>query len=481
MLHYILQILVFQLLFLILYDLFHKRDTFFVWNRLYLILTPLLSLTLPFIKIDTFKASTPAEYVLEIERVIKTTSDKLTHIEAAEMIFEYPEDLWVIIYLLGIIISSLILILKLHKLKILKTVSLKSIQNTKTIITIPNSNQAFSFWNSIYLGDGLSETSKKQILIHELVHVRHKHSLDQIWYEFLKIICWWNPLIYIYQSRVTLLHEYIADAAVISSNDKRNYIEHLLNATFQTQEITFVNHFFNHSLIKKRILMLQKSKSKSTAKFKYLFLIPVIIGILGYTSSKNESSIANEGTTRSAETSKSNIPQRTKVSKDDTTESTKKIVSTNTQTKKTPTNNIVNLPLKKKKAASKPSCINKNSVYDMKLDNYLKLTVGANTEVIVDVVSLTNGKRIRSKHLEKNVTSYIKNIPEDKYQLHIEYGTGYAEKTIDGVCTGYFKDSKAKKIDKNTLDFTTIKTKKGLNVPSYSLKLDLLSHKMSNN
>src|SRR5690606_30429911 len=49
---------------------------------------------------------------------------------------------------------------------------------------------------------------------------------------------------------------------------------------FNTQNISFINQFFNHSLIKKRITMLQKTKSKSIAKFKYFLMVPLMLGML---------------------------------------------------------------------------------------------------------------------------------------------------------------------------------------------------------
>ncbi len=55
MIHYILEYVAFQLVFLIIYDFFLKGETFFQWNRVYLIGTYVLSLFLPWIKIEAFK------------------------------------------------------------------------------------------------------------------------------------------------------------------------------------------------------------------------------------------------------------------------------------------------------------------------------------------------------------------------------------------------------------------------------------------
>ncbi|GAA3519274.1 hypothetical protein GCM10022393_36800 [Aquimarina addita] len=398
-------------------------------------MTPVLSLVLPFIKIETFKASTSQIYVTRIERVLTQSSQSLEIIGTTGS-EQHPTNWWLIVYLIGAGISFLLLILKLYKLKILKSVSFHAHLDNKKISILPNSKQAFSFWNTIYLGDTLDEDEKKQILVHELVHVEQKHSLDQLLFEILKILFWWNPLVYNYQSRITVLHEYIADAVVITTIDKRNYIDQLLNAAFQTQEITFVNQFFNQSLIKKRIIMLQKTKSKTISKFKYLFLIPVIAGILVYTScsddsNESENSLKNETTVATQE--------------------------------KTITQNDV-----------ETACLNKNASYDFNLDNYLRIENGKNTEAILNIVNVDTEKIVRSAHFVRSQMYYLRNIPEGKYRLDFVYGEDYVEETVNGVCTGFFKNLNITEIGEDILDFNTTTSTEGKNVPSYSLELDLI-------
>ncbi len=439
MLHYLLQTLAFQVLFLALYDVFHKKDTFFAWNRLYLIITPILSLVFPFIKIPALSSPTPQGYITQLERVITISSENLTVLGTTGP-EQNPTNWWIILYYVGAAISLVLLIMKFYKLNILTSFSFTSNVSNKKVVSLPNSNQAFSFWNTIYLGERLNEEEKKQILVHEMVHVEQKHSLDQICFEILKIVLWWNPMIYIYQSRITVLHEYLADEAVISTIDKRNYIEQLLNATFQTQEITFVNQFFNQSLIKKRIVMLQKSKSKTIARFKYLLLIPAITGVLTYTSCSQSTSNTEE----------------VDVVETDTQKATKRAIE-----------------LAKMAENAESECPNQNSEYDKKLDNYLEITSGKNAEVILHMVSTETEKEIRTVHLTRNQIYKIRHIPEGHYRLDIEYGEEYYEKTVDGVCKALFKNEKIKETGDQILDYTTVTTEKGLNVPSYRLTVDL--------
>ncbi|AXT52409.1 hypothetical protein D1818_16760 [Aquimarina sp. BL5] len=436
MFHYLLQVLIFQLLFLVIYDVLHKKDTFFNWNRLYLLAVPFLSLILPFIEIDFLNSSSAETYVLNIERTIiastKTIIPNINQTEAISKMSTQSVNWWIVIYFIGIIVSFILLILKFHKLHILRNVSNITRAFDKRIVVLSNSSHAFSFWNTIFLGDSLTEEEKKNIISHELVHVNHKHTIDQISIEILKILLWWNPLIYIYQARITLLHEYIADSVTISKVNQRNYIEQLLNAAFQTEKITFINQFFNQSLIKKRILMLQKSQSKSIAKFKYLLLIPVITGILTYTSCKDTDNAK-------------------------LTDAKERIQSSN-----------------------QSDCLNKDSKYDYTLDNYLKVTNGKHANIIAKIVSLKTSEVIRKAFITRSQTYFIRNIPEGVYRIDVIYGEEYAEKDVDGSCIGFLKKEVLFEQGQDILDFTAIVTNKGKHVPSYSLDIDLLPENLQN-
>lgn len=284
MIHYIIQIVAFQLLFLVVYDFFLKKETFFNINRGYLIVTPLLSLVLPFIKIEKFKEAVPQGYVFDLSGI-----DEQIAISEASVgwMNQLSSIQWVL--LLGSLVSLFLFIYKLLKIYQLKNKGEKVKHHHFTQVIIQKSAVAFSFFRNIFLGDEVFKKEHKHIIAHELVHINQKHSWDLIFYEILRIAFWFNPLIYIYQSRITELHEFIADAQTVKTNKKEHY-QHLLEEVFKTEKISFINQFFNHSLIKKRIVMLQKSKSKKIWQLKYLLLVPVLLGMLVYTSCEKDSS-----------------------------------------------------------------------------------------------------------------------------------------------------------------------------------------------
>ncbi len=310
MIHYILQILAFQLLFLLVYDLFLKKETFFNCNRVYLLTTPILSFILPFIQINAIQERVPREYLLELPSLLITNEILLPEIVIASSPSFYSlfmqTAVWQYLWYLGAVISLSLFVYKIFTIIKLKQTGVKTKTQHFNLVVLPNTQTAFSFFNTIYLGAEISEAKKSHILLHERVHIREYHSLDLIFFELLRIAMWFNPLVYIYQKRIAMLQEYIADSKAIAEVDKKEYYQDLLSQIFQTEKISFINTFFNHSFIKNRIVMLSKSKSKKIFQLKYLVLVPVIGAMLIYSSCSQENSAESEVKSKSEFTIKAN-------------------------------------------------------------------------------------------------------------------------------------------------------------------------------
>ncbi len=281
---YIIEVILFQLGFLLVFEVFLKKETFFNYNRLYLLATPILAFLIPFLKLEFLVEAVPQNTGILLPEVFIGNKPvaQIGNQTASQANPGLEINWWYLTYLAGFAVSFFLFLKKYHSLNRLFRFRKITEEKDFKIIEIPNSNIACTFLNTIFLGDQLSENEKNQILSHELVHVKHKHSLDLIFFEIMKIIFWFNPLIYIYQSRIAGLHEFIADDEVVKTTDKQSYYQQLLNTVFSTQNISFINQFFNHSLIKKRIFMLQKNKSSKLSKFKFLLIVPLLLSMLTY-------------------------------------------------------------------------------------------------------------------------------------------------------------------------------------------------------
>ncbi len=304
MTHYILQTIAFQVVFLLFYDLFFKKATFFNWNRFYLLSTPIMSIVLPLIKINAIQNSIPQEFIIQLPVVFM----KETNLDSGIIGFGSITNSMVIwqLWILGLLISLMVFSYKYYQLTKLKKNGTHMFIGGVLVILLKNTDTAFSFYKTIYLGDALSKSQQATIILHEKTHINHYHTIDLLLFEAFRIIFWFNPLVYIYQKRMVILQEYIADARVTFHKNKKEYYQELLSQVFKTNKISFINPFFNHSLIrltvfgkefilgkpfgqiKKRIIMLQKSKSKKTGLFMYLLIVPLVSLMLIYTSCAQE-------------------------------------------------------------------------------------------------------------------------------------------------------------------------------------------------
>ncbi|WP_412986790.1 M56 family metallopeptidase [Pontimicrobium sp. IMCC45349] len=288
MMQYILQTVLFQLVFLLVYEVFLRKETFFNLNRAYLLTTAIGSFILPLVKVQAFSKVIPQQYLIELPVVIlgeaKEVQNVITplQVDTTTTLANTFQWQWSYLFWVGVIISFVILLYKLSKIVelIKKNVVLK--QEDILLVKLKNSTSAFSFFHYVFIGDKIGKNEQQVILKHELIHVKQKHTLDLVFFEVLRVLFWFNPLIYIYQSKLRVLHEFIADKEALKTQDKIAYYQNLLTQMFDTNNVSFINTFYKKSLIKKRIIMLQKSKSSQLKLAKYLLVIPMIFTMLFY-------------------------------------------------------------------------------------------------------------------------------------------------------------------------------------------------------
>jgi hypothetical protein len=139
----------------------------------------------------------------------------------------------------------------------------------------------FSFFNYIIYNSALLQPEELEgILVHEKVHSRQKHSADMIISQLFCTLFWFNPLVWLYKKAVAQNLEFIADAETTKVlADTTAYQKTLLKITLQPQHIAITNHFYQ-SLIKKRIIMLNKSQSKTYNYWRYMPIVPVLAAFI---------------------------------------------------------------------------------------------------------------------------------------------------------------------------------------------------------
>jgi hypothetical protein len=128
------------------------------------------------------------------------------------------------------------------------------------------------FWDN---SQALPEDKQAFIIKHEMAHIRQWHSADALLLELLKVVCWFNPVVYLYKKALEEVHEYLADATVVRQYDARQYSQVMAEQVFRSMNFAFTQSF-NRSLITKRIAMLQIHKHHKPALWKMALSLPLI-------------------------------------------------------------------------------------------------------------------------------------------------------------------------------------------------------------
>lgn len=150
------------------------------------------------------------------------------------------------------------------------------------ICLLPKDESSYSFFKWIFISPSQDYGEKlDDILVHERTHVRQWHSADILLSEIVCIICWINPFAWWLKKEISINHEFIADEQVMLSGfNKKEYQYHLIGMEQPNMAIANLYNNFSVLPLKKRITMLNKKRTNSVRKVKYLALIPMAAGLL---------------------------------------------------------------------------------------------------------------------------------------------------------------------------------------------------------
>jgi hypothetical protein len=148
------------------------------------------------------------------------------------------------------------------------------------LIKTPEYTSAFSFFSYVFVNPSVTDVETKEIMIHELVHIRQKHWFDLLLVELLCMMQWFNPLVWIYIRFIRQNHEYLADeVALQQTSDPAVYRAVLLNQIVGAPVVSLANSF-NYSPNKKRFNMMKNIISSPYRKMKILLILPVFAIVL---------------------------------------------------------------------------------------------------------------------------------------------------------------------------------------------------------
>jgi beta-lactamase regulating signal transducer with metallopeptidase domain len=258
-----------------------KPLTHYTCNRGFLLASSILAFFIPLLKIDFFIAPQKVNALSFINN-IPTVS-----VNAAGNAFIPEESSVNIVYILlvlfisGIIIRSLYFFTQFRSFKKIRAAA--QLVNQTEGVRLYHLNmdiKPFSFNNSIYINRlSHSEGELTEIIRHECVHVHQKHTFDVLIAELICILNWYNPFAWLIKHAIKQNLEFLADDVVIKNGtDKKSY-QYLLLKVMGHSPLAIASNL-NFSSLKKRIYMMNKTKTSKKHLLKFLLILPVIVLIM---------------------------------------------------------------------------------------------------------------------------------------------------------------------------------------------------------
>ncbi|MFK7953434.1 MAG: peptidoglycan DD-metalloendopeptidase family protein [Ekhidna sp.] len=286
---YSIKVLAIHGLLYLFYWLFLKNTLRHHANRLFLLSSLCLAFVIPLIELPEAEKM---PLISENELVITWLSTPVLDYEVVmnPIISKEPSatSYWFLLPLvyLGmtifLIVRSIISLIMINRLKI-HSVAIK--KNWFKLFKTTHS-RPFSFFSNVFIPESLFGSSDfDQILAHECVHVKQRHSVDRLLMDFAVSLFWFNPFIYLYRNALIEIHEYQADETVVNKFKDPIRYQEILFSQLQTPQYSGMVSHFNVSTIKKRIVMMNKQKKKS--RWIYFIVAPLTLAMIFAFSSKS--------------------------------------------------------------------------------------------------------------------------------------------------------------------------------------------------
>jgi hypothetical protein len=278
-LQYLLKLSVSLAVVYLLYQLLFRRLTFHNHNRWYLLGYTLLSFFIPLIDIspvlerNDWSETSIINWVPLLDPVNTTITTETRDSFSAWQVF-------LLITVTGIVVMFARLLIQFLSFRKMRRKAVAVDSSSLRIYQVNERIIPFSFGNSIFINHHLhSETELQEIIRHEFVHVKQRHSIDIIWAEILCLFNWFNPFAWLLKKAIRQNLEFIADNKVLQNGVNKKEYQYLLLKVIGNHQYSIATAF-NFSSLKKRIAMMNKLRSARVNLLRFLFILPLLAVIL---------------------------------------------------------------------------------------------------------------------------------------------------------------------------------------------------------
>lgn len=255
------------------YKVFLERNTFFAWNRAYLLSSLLVALIFPALNFTGFSGMNlqNESYLIQLPIIEFNTSNQL---QEGSNLFTVS-NLVLGIYFIGLLLSVSRFLVGIISL-IVKTRKARATYRGKYTLLEHPSFEPSSFFHFIFLPEGAIKMQQRVdwIIAHEAAHADYRHSMDKLLVQVVKVVFWFYPIHLLYEKALEVLHEYQVDQRMTTMYPLDAYARLLLQLA-NPEKPGLLVHNFNQFQIKKRLTMMTKPKTKWMARGIYALALPL--------------------------------------------------------------------------------------------------------------------------------------------------------------------------------------------------------------
>jgi len=271
-----------------------RKQTFFQLNRVILLSIVAFSVIIPLVQLPqtmqpvvSFQLAPVADKIVEYDLNLPAeTAPTGTEVAGQPVETISPKfaiawpKLLQMIYLSGLLVALLVSLTGfLNILVLFRKVPAISKDGFRLLIA-PGDIPAFSLGRYLFISKSDFETNGDTILTHEKAHIRHGHFYDLLFIELVKIIYWFNPVIYWLNRDLKAVHEFQADDSTLNNGiDATQYQLLIIQKCVGHQRFALANSF-NHCQIKNRIVMMNKQKTSKAWSWKAAAFLPMLALLL---------------------------------------------------------------------------------------------------------------------------------------------------------------------------------------------------------
>ena len=269
---YDLKVAVLVAVFYMFYRLLLSRETYHRVNRAVLLGTAIASFILPLCVITLHKT------VVVSGGSGLVTLDGLGTVEMAEPQTPFWQTVAVVVFFAGMAASLGFTLYNIFQVWRLISRSEHHQQPDGTVVCVADREVSpFSWMHYIVLSPSDYEAQDASVLAHERGHISLHHSLDVVLVDTLTALQWFNPAMWMLRQDLRAIHEYEADAAVLSQGINMRQYQYLLIQKAVAACGYSVANGITHSTLKNRInMMLTNKKTNRASWLKLLAMLPIV-------------------------------------------------------------------------------------------------------------------------------------------------------------------------------------------------------------